>query len=162
MICVIFTEMFYSNISDTILFFIKGIFFSLRYSPPWYYQLELLNMDKCRVLLFPISFPVHGKWKAKMRNILFCPLRDQNLMKFITLEILWKPSFVYFVTLEFLCSRSFNQLLFWYLTSGVQYLQELHKRKGIFSNHCHTKSFIWYQSTKEKDVFSIWLSYSYL
>lgn len=137
--------------------------------------LELLNMDKCRVLLFPISFPVRGKWKAKMRHILFCPLRDQNLMKSITLEILWKPSFVSFITLEFLSSRAFNQLLFWYLTSGIQYLQDytkekeyfqiarLHKRKRIFSNHCHTKSFIWYQSTKEKkDVFSIWLSFTCL
>ena len=89
-------------------------------------------MDKCRVLLFPISFPVHGKWKAKMRHILFCPLRDQNLMKFITLEILWKPSLVSCITLEFLSSRAFNQLLFWYLTSGIQYLQDYTKEKEYF------------------------------
>lgn len=109
-----------------------------------------------------------------MRHILFCPLRDQNLMKSITLEILWKPSFVSFITLEFLSSRAFNQLLFWYLTSGIQYLQDytkekeyfqikrIHKRKRIFSNHCHTKSFIWYQSTKEKKRCILYLVILYM
>ena len=89
-----------------------------------------------------------------MRHILFCPLRDQNLMKSITLEILWKPSFVSFITLEFLSSRAFNQLLFWYLTSGVQYLQDYTKEKEYFQIIVTLKASYGTNQQKKKKMYS--------